>query len=166
MSSAKVDCDLEQLPAHLSWMYRELVVTFFICQETRYPKCHRSFFLCFYFFASCSLFAVVMAGDNEALVLYTPPLRPKMSLNQKPRRPCRSHAHMARTKLAWVGGAQGELKEPQPTFWRPPQACPRLHGQELPLAFFSVSSLDGNRKSGLLSVLGLFLHPMEMAWLL
>lgn len=64
-SSAKVVCDLEQLPAHLSWMYKMLVVTFFICQEMCYPKCHRSFF--FFFFDSCFLFAVAMAKDGEVL---------------------------------------------------------------------------------------------------
>lgn len=41
LSSAKVGCDLEQLPALLSQMYRELLVTFFSCQGTRYPKYHR-----------------------------------------------------------------------------------------------------------------------------
>lgn len=41
LSSAKVGCDLEQLPALLSQMFRELVVTFFSCQGIRYPKYHR-----------------------------------------------------------------------------------------------------------------------------
>lgn len=41
VSSAKVGCGLEQLPALLSQMYRELVVTFFDCQGVRYPKYHR-----------------------------------------------------------------------------------------------------------------------------
>lgn len=63
VSSAKVGCDLEQLPAHLSRMYRELVVTFFICQETRYPKYHRSF---------CFIFIFLLAVPH--LLLYTPPL--------------------------------------------------------------------------------------------
>lgn len=41
VSSAKVGCDLEQLPALLSQMYRELLMTFFNCQGIHYPKYHR-----------------------------------------------------------------------------------------------------------------------------
>lgn len=99
-------------------MYRELVVTFFICQETRYPKCHRSFFNIFlFFFTSCSLFAVAMAVNNEAVVLYTPPLWPKMGH--------KDHAGPMHTLLApsWLGLViQGDL-QPCPSatvsYWLP-----------------------------------------------
>jgi len=50
-----------------------------------------------FFFASCSLFAVVTAGDNGALVLYTPPLWPEAS--------CKGHAGPVHTLLtpSWLG---------------------------------------------------------------
>lgn len=78
--------------------------------------------------------------------------------------PCMHRLHEAGS--GW--GAQGKLEEPQATFWRPPQAWPRVHGQELPSDFSSVSSLGRHRKSGLPSVLrfSLFVHPMKMVRLL
>lgn len=81
------------------------------------------------FFASCYLFAVVAAGDSETLVLCTPPLWPKTSLED--------HAGLTHTSLAprWLGlVVPGRAHKPQATFWRPPQTSPWLPGHMLTLA--------------------------------
>lgn len=84
-----------------------------------------------------------------------------------PRKPCKSHAHITATKLAPLDGAQGELKEPQATLWRPSLSGPTWARAAFSLFFFFflLWQAENIRSSVCASVL-LFLHLVKVVWFL